>query len=99
MKLANMNKINLGDKVRDTVTGFTGIAIARTTWLHGCNRVVVQPIGVDKSGKIFENQSFDEPQLEVLKPAKVKEGNHKTGGPRPMPLRKPDPVRNNRLIR
>ena len=72
--------IKLGDKVKDSVTGFTGIAIGRTTWLHGCDRITVQPEGVNKEGKIYENNGFDEPQLIVLKVKKVKEGNHKTGG-------------------
>ena len=75
-----MNKVNLGDKVKDSVTGFTGIAIGRTTWLHGCDRITVQPEGVSKDGKVFENNSFDEPQLIVLKTKKIKEGDHKTGG-------------------
>ena len=73
--------IKLGDKVKDTVTGFIGIAVARTTWLHGCDRIVVQPIGTDKDGKIFESQNFDEPQMVVIKPKSKKEGNHDTGGP------------------
>ena len=75
-----MEKINLGDKVKDSVTGFTGIAIGRTVWLHGCNRITVQPEGINKEGKVFEPHGFDEPQLIVLKKAKAKEGDHKTGG-------------------
>lgn len=73
--------INLGDEVKDSVTGFVGIAICRMTWLHGCDRIIVQPKGVSKEGKTFENSTFDEPQLIVVKKAKVKEGDHKTGGP------------------
>jgi hypothetical protein len=73
-------KITLGDKVKDTVTGFTGIAVARVNWLHGCDRIIIQPAGTDKDGKIFESQHFDEPQVIVLQPKKVKEGNHSTGG-------------------
>lgn len=75
--------IKLGDKVQDTVTGFKGIAVGKTTWLHGCDRITVQPEGVNKEGKIFDAQSFDEPQLRVLAKKKKKEGSHKTGGPRP----------------
>lgn len=82
-----MKKIQLGDKVKDTITGFTGIVIGRTTWLHGCDRLVVQPEGLTKDGKIFENSSFDEPQLVVLKAKKIKEGDHKTGGPNVEPTR------------
>ena len=73
-------KINLGDEVRDTVSGFKGIAIGRTAWLHGCDRIIVKPKGINKDGKTFEQESFDEPQLEVVGKKKVKEGNHKTGG-------------------
>ena len=77
-----MTKINLGDECRDTITGFTGIAVARTIWLHGCDRVTLQP-KVDKDGKIPDNNTFDEVQLEVIK-AKVKPKEPKitTGGPR-----------------
>lgn len=79
-----MAKINieLGDMVEDSVTGFKGVAIGVTRWLHGCNRIIVQPTGITKDGKIFENQSFDEPQLKVTKRAKVKAGDGETGGER-----------------
>jgi len=77
--------INLGDLVEDTVTGFKGIAVGRTVWLHGCNRISVQPTGLNKEGKVYEAQGFDEPQLKVLKKIKVKEGSHVAGGPRSEP--------------
>lgn len=75
-------KIQLGDKVKDSVTGFTGIAVGVTNWLHGCSRVIVQPEGVTKEGKTYENQSFDEPQLIIIKAKKVPKGATNTGGPR-----------------
>lgn len=77
--------IELGDKVKDPITGFTGIAVCRCLWLHGCTRIVVQPEGVGKDGKIFENNSFDEPQLVVLKRRAVKQGKPDSGGPMPVP--------------
>lgn len=83
-----MSKINLGDKVKDSVTGFTGIVVGRTTWLHGCDRLIVQPEGINKEGKIYDNNSFDEPQLVLVKKAKTKEGDHSTGGPRETPIQK-----------
>ena len=76
-----MSKINLGDKVKDTITGFVGIAIGKTTWISGCDRITVQPIGLTKDGKTFETQSFDIDTLEVVKAKKVSEGQHRTGGP------------------
>ena len=75
--------VNLGDKVKDSVTGFTGIAVGKTLWLHGCNRITIQPEGLQKDGKMYETASFDEPQLVVIKKAVKKEGDHVTGGPRP----------------
>ncbi|MBW2605922.1 MAG: hypothetical protein JRE28_16700 [Deltaproteobacteria bacterium] len=62
--------VKLGDRVKDVISGFTGIAVAETKWLHGCCRICVQP-PVDKDGKHQENQTFDEPQLEVLKTSDV----------------------------
>lgn len=63
-----MEKIQLGDEVEDTITGFKGVAIGRTTWLTGCDRIMVQPKGVTKDGKTYEPQSFDEGILKVTKP-------------------------------
>lgn len=59
--------IALGSEVRDTITGFTGIVTARTSYITGCDRYSVQP-PLDKDGKYRESYAFDEPLLEVLKP-------------------------------
>jgi len=58
-------EIKLGQEVKDTVTGFTGIAVSVTEFLQGCRRVEVQP-KVDEAGKLQELGTFDEPQLEVV---------------------------------
>lgn len=58
-------EIVLGSKVRDTVTGFTGIATSSHKYLNGCVRISVSP-PVDKDGKMQEPQVFDVQQLEVL---------------------------------
>lgn len=71
--------IELGQKVKDTVSGFTGIAVSKHIYLQGCVRVTLQP-EVDKDGKLPECQTFDEPNLSAL-PVKRKEGTNKTGGP------------------
>lgn len=79
--------VNLGDEVTDPITGFKGTAVAITLWMYGCRRVVIQPKGVDKEGKVFADMAFDEPQLKVTKranvPAKVQKLRTATGGPRP----------------
>lgn len=87
--------IRLGQQVRDRVTGYTGIAIARTEWLNGCVRIAIQA-PVDKEGKHTDALSFDEPQIEVLNTAHVlavpeeeahKAAKKKVGGPYPEPKR------------
>jgi len=57
--------VTLGDKVQDTISGFKGIAVAKHIYQQGCHRITVQP-SVDKTGKLPESVTFDEPQLEVL---------------------------------
>jgi hypothetical protein len=47
--------VKLGDKVKDRVTGLTGIVIARTDWLNGCIRMTVQPQEL-KDGKPVDRQ-------------------------------------------
>lgn len=83
--------IQLGDRVRDQVTGFEGIVVGITTWLHGCRRCVVQPREL-RDGKPIEAQTFDEPQLEAIDRAVVGT-THKTGGPSPNAERRGTPIR------
>ena len=68
----------LGDRYKDPITGFEGVAVARTVYLYGCARVGLQgPLRDD--GTISECQWIDELQLMELLPDKEK------GGPRPDP--------------
>lgn len=54
-----------GDRVKDKITGTTGIVVARTEWLYGCVRVTVQP-EESKEGKPAESFVVDEAQCEVV---------------------------------
>jgi hypothetical protein len=83
-----MTTIQLGDKAKDTVTGFTGICVARTDWISGCARLTIQP-HADKDGKIPEAQTFDEPMLQLVKSGVIDMGPKKNGGPRPEPRQAP----------
>lgn len=71
--------MKLGTRCKDSVSGFTGVAVAAHSYLNGCTRITVQP-PVDKDGKLPESQTFDEPQLNEIEVA-VPEGDHSTGGP------------------
>lgn len=67
-----MSTVKLGDKVRDSWSGFEGRVISTHHYLHGCIRISVQPyVGTDN---VFnEAVTFDEPQLEILEPAEKEE--------------------------
>lgn len=71
--------VTLGMKVKDMVTGFTGIAVSSHFYLNGCTRVTVQP-EIDKDGKLPGTATFDEPQLVTVGTKKIK-GENTTGGP------------------
>jgi hypothetical protein len=57
--------IRLGDEVRDSITGYSGIAVSRTEHLTGAPRVCVQPKVMDGT-KPAEDFWFDEGRLETL---------------------------------
>ncbi len=56
--------MNLGMKVRDTVTGFTGIAVAKLEKLKGTTAYSVQSTELFE-GRIVE-EWFEEGRLEVI---------------------------------
>lgn len=84
-------RIHLGDEVKDTITGFQGIAIGVTEWLHGCRRVTVQPRKLN-DGKVADTYTFDEPQLAFVRVAVVGTTDV-TVGPIPTPTRAATPAR------
>ncbi|MDR1347825.1 MAG: hypothetical protein LBJ63_05255 [Prevotellaceae bacterium] len=57
-------EIKLGQKVRDMVTGFEGIAIARIEYLNGCIQYCVKP--QSQKGEMPESEYIDHQQLEVV---------------------------------
>ena len=77
-------EFELGSKVKDKITGFKGIVIARTCWLNNCNTYGVRSQKL-KDGKIQDVEWFDEPQLKIVK-QEVFKARRSTGGPdRPVP--------------
>ena len=87
-----MTKINLGDKVKCTITGFVGIAVARTEWITGCSRITIQPeCKRGKTSELEEAITLDEPTLKVLKRLNVKKEKEDIGGPMPSPMMKESP--------
>ncbi len=71
----------LGLKVRDRVTGFTGVAATIGFDLYGCIQVIINP-GMDKDGKLQDQCWFDVSRVEVLDPTPVMaRPNYVTSGP------------------
>jgi len=101
-----MQDIKLGMKVKDIVSGFTGIVTSYTTFLNGCVRLCVDP-PMKKNGDFVEPRCFDIQQLVIIsavttatkmidglastKKSKAKEIS--TGGPRPAVQRAQVPSR------
>lgn len=81
-----MGTIRLGDIARDEITGFTGVVVGITKWLHGCKRYTLQPQELHE-GKPIEAVSFDEPQLVIVR-GKAAATTSAGGGPRPEPTRR-----------
>ncbi len=52
-------EIALGDIAKDDLTGFEGVVIGRTHWLTNCDRLTLQPRGLDKDGQPSKSHSFD----------------------------------------
>jgi len=75
-----MNKIELRDQVKDVITGFTGIVIARVEYLNGCIQYCVKP-KILKEGKTLEGEYIDENQLKIIKKWQKDKPKNEKGGP------------------
>lgn len=60
--------ITLGSLVKDSITGFTGIATARTEFCFGCIHIQIQAQGLTAAGDPIPEHSFDDQRVEVLAP-------------------------------
>jgi hypothetical protein len=86
--------ITLGDRVEDMVTGFQGIAVAKSLYLNGCVRYGVQGVEL-KDGTPTEWQWFDEAQLHLVESVAVQihldlNRTSDPGGPRKNPTQRTD---------
>ncbi len=76
----------LGSKVRDTLTGYEGIATAKTIFLYGCVRFCIEAESLTKDGEPKDERWFDEQRVETVKKQGSRKRTIKThpaiGGPR-----------------
>lgn len=82
--------VELGNEVKDIMTGFSGIAVARTDWLFGCSRILIEPTKLNK-GNPIEAVWYDEQRVQVVKKTRPKVVKQKikatSGGPQKDPVR------------
>lgn len=64
-------KIELGDRVKDKITGLKGVVIGVTYWLYGYRQFVIQPESAN-DGKPAETFVMDEQRLDMVKKGVVK---------------------------
>lgn len=77
-----MKEIKLGQRVRCKITGFEGIAIAKSEFINGCIQYDILPRCKNKEkDKIPEAVSIDQQSLEIIKETKKKIIKKPTGGP------------------
>lgn len=79
--------MNLGDRVKDKLTGFSGVIVAMTRWINGCERAAIQPEKLTKEGNIALVETIDINQLELVK-AGVFPVAKPGGGPMPDAVRR-----------
>jgi len=65
-------KFEMRDEVKDVITGFKGVVIARTEWSNGCVRYTLMPKAL-KDGIPQDSVTIDEEQLVLVSKAKKKE--------------------------
>lgn len=77
--------IRLGQKIKDRVTGFEGVAVGRVAYLNGCIQYLIKPEA--REGKMVEEEWIDEQTLEVIGQGLLVDENgeaHESrGGPQP----------------
>lgn len=79
--------VNLGDKVKDRISGLTGIATAIVRYISGCEQVSITPQEV-KDGVPISGSYFDIDRIEVIEVGAIKLSNRfdsRDGGPQDSP--------------
>lgn len=77
--------INMGDGVRDTISGFRGVVLARTEHATGCNQVFVLPES-ESTSKVPEGAWFDVERIEVMEPQVLQVRSRPGGADIPKPV-------------
>ena len=63
------DKFKMGDEVKDSITGFTGVATGICDYITGCRQICVQP-PVKADGDFVGAKWFDDDRLEMIQTKK-----------------------------
>ena len=74
-------KFKLGDRVRDTFTGYEGFVHGQAEYITWCNRVGINKRELDKDGKVRDNEWFDDVIVELVQERQSEVESRETGGP------------------
>ena len=74
-------KYQLGSKVKDIITGYTGIVRSRTQYLTGCNTYGIQNTELQKDGSMSKWEYFDEDLITQVGKTVILKEREPTGGP------------------
>ena len=78
--------IGMGDKVKDTLSGFTGVVLARSEHMTGCNQLYVLPDSTE-TNEMKSGHWFDVERMEKLEDRVVEVKSRRTGRDIPPPSR------------
>jgi hypothetical protein len=81
--------IELGDRVKDKISGFEGVATGIADYISGCRQIAVSP-KVSADNKLEDGRWFDDDRLDVMeKQAVTLKDRKRDGGPQsnPAPIR------------
>jgi len=86
-KNPHYSAFQMGDMVREKLTGVEGRVVGLSFWETGCTHVGVKRLGVDKDGKPHDLLWFDEPMVDLIEVdtnvAAAPNASKKPGGPLP----------------
>ena len=79
--------MEMGIKVRDSITGFSGVVTGTTSYITGCAQALVQP-PTKETGEFVDGRWFDVTRLEVIDPNPIAIDTDRGAGPdAPAPIK------------
>lgn len=85
MKIRVRDRVKLGDEVRDKISGFEGVIVARTEYLWGCVQYAVASRRLKDSGEVLDWLWLDVDRVEIVQREEATRVVRLTGGPQPAP--------------